>query len=55
MNLTAYQRVGQALFVRSASNKEKAKKIILNHNMLSATDYVVFKNKNYTIGQVYKW
>lgn len=61
MNLFAYTRTmkknepDKALFCRHCKSKEEARKTILNHGMLSAIDYVKYKEKEYTINQVYKW
>ena len=60
MNLFAYTRTmtkndpDKALFCRQCRNKQEARKEILNHGMLSAIEYVKFKGKEYTIGEVYK-
>lgn len=57
MNLKAYQ-AGQnnnrCLFGGIFRNKIEAKKYVLNHGMLAAVDYVIFKGKRYSIGEVYR-
>lgn len=60
MNLKCYQKQNLSyedrfLFIRNAKNKEEAKRIVLNHGMLGSVDYVIYKNKRYTIKEVYKW
>lgn len=56
MNLTAYTYDGKALFSRNLINREQARREVLNHNMLFAIDYVIFKRVRYSIGEVYtKW
>lgn len=58
MNMTAFQirkEGDKPLFARQCANKDKAKKEILNNGMLYAVDYVVYKNKRYSINKIYSW
>ncbi len=56
MNLTAYDNQDKALFVRQCKNKQEARREIINNPLLVRVEKVVFKNREYKIGEVYrKW
>lgn len=56
MNLKAYtaSNTERPLFGSLCKNKAEARRYILNHGMLACVDYVIYKNKRYSIGEVYK-
>ncbi len=56
MNLKTYS-IGITLPIYGSicNNRIEAKKYILNHPKAVLVDYVIYKNKKYTITEVYKW
>lgn len=58
MNLKAYSNdegLELPLFSRQCNNKEEAKKAIVHNPWAFRVSYVVFKNKKYTMKEVYVW
>lgn len=55
MNLITYNDIDLPLFARQCRDKYDAKKMIMNNTLAYKVSYVIFKNKRYTIKEVYKW
>ena len=57
MNLRCYSasNTERPIFGGLFQNKTEARKFILNHGMLAMIDFILYRNKRYSIGQIYKW
>lgn len=55
MNLHAYDENQLELFCRNCKNKYEAKRAILNGWKSALVEYVIYKNKRYSIKEIYQW